>query len=85
MGELPLDEIVIDRLAEGIADNIEYAFEVHWAPRWAKSGEPHRWTETTEGRDQYFVECLGCRKLWVFPSAAEADSCWEGHVQERHA
>lgn len=85
MGDLPLDQIVIDRLADGIASNIEYAFDVHWAPKWAKNDEPHRWTEAVEGRDQYFVECLRCRKVWVFPSVAEADSRWEQHLGEAHA
>lgn len=81
MGDLPLDEIVIERLAEGIANNVEYAFEVRWSPRWVKDDEPHRWTESSEGRDEHFLECARCRKLWVFQSATEADSWWERHVQ----
>jgi hypothetical protein len=48
MADLPLDDATLDRLAEGIAANLDYAFSIAWSPRWVKDDEPHRWTEGSQ-------------------------------------
>lgn len=80
IGNLPLDDSTLDRMAEGIATNLDYAFSVAWAPRWVKEGEPHRWVEGT----QHFVECTRCRRITAHDASIEADAWWEEHAHAEH-
>lgn len=81
MADLPLDDVTLDRMADGIATNLDYAFSVAWAPRWVKEGNPHRWVEGP----QHFVECLRCQRITAHQSGDEADAWWEAHVRAEHA
>jgi hypothetical protein len=80
MADLPLDDATLDRLAEGIAANLDYAFSIAWSPRWVKGDEPHRWTEGS----QHFVECLKCKRITVHPTSVDADRWYEDHSQNGH-
>ncbi len=82
---LTLDDETLDGLAAGIATNIDYGFDVTWAPRWVKDNDPHRWVE---GRgtpaESHFVGCLRCRVITQHPAAEAGDEWWEGHVATAH-
>lgn len=57
MGGHGLTDEVLDRLASAIAVNVDYGFDVRWAPNWVKPGQPHAWQDE-EGA---FAECVDCR------------------------
>lgn len=86
MRDLHLDETTLDALAKAIATNVEYAFDVKWAPRWAKEGDPHRWVERSPSAgESHFVECLRCKRITVHPTAEKADEWWSSHLGADHA
>ena len=63
---LPLDDATLDGLADNVVTNIEYAFDVNWAPRWIKDGSYHRWIDTPpDAAPSHFVECLRCARITV--------------------
>ena len=86
MVDLPLDDSTLDRLADGIATNLDYGFSVEWRPRWVKGDEPQRWAEPPGDRPtDHYVECLRCRRITMHGSAAEADAWWASHVRDDHS
>jgi hypothetical protein len=74
----PVDDQLLDVLAQAVATRIDYGFAFRWEPRWIKPGEPHRWTE---GRE-HFVECLACGRTTAHPSDAEATDWYSDHRRE---
>jgi hypothetical protein len=79
IGRRDLDDASwLDVLSEMLAARVDYGFDVHWAPKWVRPGEPHTWTEAGE----FFVECLRCRTTTAHPTDAEARKWYEGHRSE---
>lgn len=79
---LDLDDSVLDGLAESIAANIEYGFEIRWSPQWVKEGDPNRWEEGANEQTKYFVECLHCNRVTVHHTKSDADAWWAAHRQD---
>ncbi|GII52870.1 hypothetical protein Pth03_12590 [Planotetraspora thailandica] len=83
---LGLDDAILEQLAWAIAVNLRYAFDVTWAPKWAR--EVHSWMEADEDMptgENHFVECLRCG--WLTgqnPSKAQAQAEYLGHVASHH-
>lgn len=56
MLELDLSDATIERLVEGVASGVLYAFNVDWSPDWMKPGQVHAWEEG----GVFFARCSGC-------------------------
>lgn len=82
---LQLDAATVGDLAESIAVNITYAFEVKWAPKWVKAGQPHRWQEATPDAKTHYVECLACGAVFADASAEAAEVSYRDHQHSRHS
>lgn len=81
MGSLGLTDEVIDRLAEQVAVNIDYAFALRWSPDWVKDGDLHRWTAD----ERFFARCPDC--LIDSPSSVSplsADEWIAEHRRQEH-
>lgn len=84
MARIELPSETVEQLASAIAANIDYAFDFRWRPRWVKDGEPHHWQRSTEsGGEQYFIECLRCKRITVHPTADDATAWYAEHVRVR--
>lgn len=81
MGRLGLTDKVIDRLAEAVAVNVDYAFAVRWSPDWVKVGDLHRWS-TDDGFFSRCPECLVDSPPSV--SALSADVWIAAHRRTEH-
>lgn len=80
MDGLGLSEDALDRLAEAIAVNVQYVFDVRWAPR-LKEGEPHAWEEGGAA----FAECVPCRIVFgPAASPAGARDLYDEHRASEH-
>ena len=83
---LRLTDEDVERLAISIASNVEYGFDVRWAPRWIKGDDPHRWVEGPDTTNPtYFVECLRHKRITMHESETDATNWWSGHVQAEHS
>ncbi|MGV9804570.1 hypothetical protein [Micromonospora chersina] len=82
---LRLDDATLENVAEAIATNITYAFDVTWAPKWVKAGQPHRWQEDNSGSRVYYVECLGCGTVFGEASAEAAEASYRDHQRRLHS
>ncbi|MGQ5261978.1 hypothetical protein ACTWLT_14605 [Micromonospora sp. ZYX-F-536] len=82
---LQLDDATLGNLAESIAINITYAFDVEWAPKWVKAGQPHRWQEDNPGGTTYHVECLACGAVFRDASTEAVEGSYRGHQLRLHA
>ncbi len=56
MWSLGLSDETVDRLAESIAVNVDYAFSIRWSPDWVKDGDLHQWDDDGE----HFARCPEC-------------------------
>lgn len=56
MWSLGLSDEAVDRLADSIAVNVDYAFAIQWSPDWVKDGELHLWGDDGE----HFARCPEC-------------------------
>ncbi len=87
--DLGLDESSLDGLANSIAVNIEYAFDVKWAPRCVKPGDAHYWSEPSAELptgENHFAECLLCE--WISSHNAtrrDAERRYGRHFQNEHS
>ncbi|MCM3656599.1 hypothetical protein M3147_04965 [Agromyces mediolanus] len=54
--DLGLEADALERLAWALTANIQYAFDVRWAPKWVPKGSPHIWGQW----DQTFARCNEC-------------------------
>ncbi|WP_182905869.1 hypothetical protein [Microbispora sp. H13382] len=85
--DLDLDDAALDGLAWGIAANLQYAFDVTWAPKWAR--EVHSWVEADAGMptgENHCTECLRCG--WLTgqnPTKEQAQAEYAEHVSTRHS
>lgn len=53
---LGLDRGTLESLAAAVTTNLEYAFDIAWAPSWVRPGEAHVWTEAA----RWFARCGSC-------------------------
>lgn len=82
---LNLPDPVVAGLAEGLLAEVRYAFDVRWAPKWVRSGDPHKWSEPGDGgTTAHYVDCIRCRRLSVHPGPAEADAWYAEHARANH-
>ncbi|MET8234317.1 hypothetical protein ABZS77_26955 [Micromonospora sp. NPDC005298] len=82
---LKLDDATLGNLAESIAINITYAFDVEWAPKWVEAGQPHRWQEDHPGGTTYHVECLACGAVFRDASTEAVEGSYHDHQRRLHA
>jgi Zn ribbon nucleic-acid-binding protein len=75
MNDVMLNIPLLDRMASGVAAQVDYGFDVRWAPKWVKTGDAHRWTEDGEE----LVECLVCGRTTAHLPPAEADEWYADH------
>ncbi len=78
MHDVTLDKPTLDRMASGVAAHVDHGFDVRWAPKWVKAGEPHRWT--ADGEE--FIECLVCGRTTAHFTSVEADEWYADHRSE---
>lgn len=85
MRRLDLDDSTVDHLAAAIVVNVDYGFNVLWAPKWVKTGEPHQWIEGA-GSDsaRRFIECVDCKRITAHATQDEADAWWVDHCAQNH-
>ena len=77
---LGLSDEAIERLTEGVAAGVLYAFSVDWSPNWVRKGDVHAW----EDAGVWFARCGDC--LLDSPGAktrAEA-AAWARAHEEAH-
>lgn len=82
-----LDEVTVDNLAAMVGSRIDYGFNVKWAPKWVKPGEPHQWQESDESSpsgEWHFRECLVCGRMTRHADSDEADADYMAHFGEQH-
>jgi hypothetical protein len=84
LSDLPITDQQIAHVAVSIASNVEYGFEVRWAPRWVKGDDPHHWVEGDE-QLRYFMECLRHKRITMHESEAEAADWWAEHLRSEHS
>lgn len=65
----------LDVLTDMVAARVDHSFDVRWAPKWVRSGDPHRWAEGGE----YFVECLACGVTTAHPTEDGASGWFDEH------
>ena len=83
--DLALDDQTLDSLSDAIATNIDYGFDVRWAGRWVRRGDPHRWIENGGTQaESHFGECLSCRVITEHPSVESANEWWSRHQSVAH-
>jgi hypothetical protein len=85
MRVVDLSDQVVEDLAFAIALNIEYGFDVRWAPKWVGGVGHHDWIEDRNmPHPKYFVECLMHQRIAVHASEDEAADWWNAHVRDEH-
>jgi hypothetical protein len=87
MQDLNLPQNQLESLADAIAANADYAFEIKWSPRWVKGSEPHRWAEDDDASPSgkwFFSECLSCGRLTKSSSEQESLDDYAQHRATTH-
>ncbi len=84
MLNLDLNDQTLKILAEDVAINIDYAFDVRWSPDWVRKGDPHAWHEETDSILNHFAECVTCGAVFAEQTSNEAQAAYRLHASEQH-
>jgi hypothetical protein len=83
--ELDWPKELVHELAQHVAANLTYVFDVRWNPR-LRSDESHRWSEPGDspGATLYFAECLTCGNVSEAHAEDAAGELFNAHRATVH-